>query len=86
MAINEESICKLASIHEIKEVVYPYDVNAHIKIGWVLLETFKVAIAQDTQAVNYIIGWPKDLGEIKIPEKSYAQVKAEKTDSMLTDY
>jgi hypothetical protein len=65
----------LSEILEVKELARPQDVNAHIKQGWQLLDTYKISAQHEKQAIKYCVGWPKSAGAIsssqnKIPERS----------------
>lgn len=53
----------LQNITEVKELSLINDVNAHIKQGWKLLNTYKTASADQTQSINYCMGWPKSAGK-----------------------
>jgi hypothetical protein len=84
--MSTEAVGFIQSIIEVKELNYIYDTNAHLKLGWKLLGTFKVAVGPDSQAMNYCVGWPQGSGDIIQPEKTYQQQRAEEIDGMGLDF
>jgi len=88
MDTKNEKLSKLDDIIEVKEFNLINDVNAHLKLGWKLIATYKTTTAQKTQVVKYCMGWSKSAGKtdavIKKPLRnklSEAPVKVAKVDS-----
>jgi len=88
MDTKNEKLNKLDDIVEVKEFNLINDVNAHLKLGWKLIATYKTTTAQQTQVVKYCMGWSKSAGKpgtaIKKPLKgklSEPSVKKAKVDS-----
>lgn len=47
------------NISKVKELSLINDVNEHIKLGWKLLDTYKITASNQVQTINYCLGWPK---------------------------
>ena len=63
---NEKTI-NLENIAEVKELASINDVNAHIRLGWKLLEMYKVSGENQSQSISYCMGWPKSLAKSVAP-------------------
>jgi hypothetical protein len=49
-------------IKEVREITGQTSLNNYIKVGWVLLDTFKKTNDNpNDQYMMYCIGWPRDL-------------------------
>jgi len=73
--INEK--CNnLDDILEVKELNLIRDVNIHIRLGWKLIDTYKITSASQNEVIKYCMGWPKAAGK-----RDASVNKSRKTDS-----
>ena len=73
---NLKKTQKLSEIVEVKELLRTNDVNAHIKLGWKLIDTYKSSSSAKEEVIKYCVGWPKSAGNL---EKSATVVGQKKS-------
>ena len=66
----------LDDIVEVKELKLIVDVNAHIKLGWKLLATYKTTSQNQNQSIKYCMGKPNT-----VFEKNQRKIKSGTVDS-----
>jgi len=62
--MNQTKNRMLSEIVEVRELAHPQDVNAHIQLGWKLLDTYNATGTQEKQLFKYCVGWPKSAGAL----------------------
>lgn len=68
----------LSDVVRVFESRYSTEVNRYLKLGWVLLSTYSDHYSEHGYAPRYCLGWPKYLGEVKVPEKTQREIDMEK--------
>jgi hypothetical protein len=56
--------------------------NRYLDIGWVLIGTFSVQYSENGFAPKYSLGWLKQNGEVKFPEKTELEIQMENSSGL----
>lgn len=80
MNTKNEKFKDLKDIAEVKELNLISDVNRHIKLGWKLLDTYKMISTGQNNSISYFMGWPKSasIADASLNKPKNADSKAAK--------
>ena len=67
----------LTNIIKVLELTNSEKLNSHLDIGWVLIGTSSNQHSENGYCLSYSIGWSKNLGEVKLPEKTKSEIALE---------
>lgn len=67
----------LTKIIKVLELRNAKDLNSHLDIGWLLIGTSSNQHSENGYYLSYSIGWSKNLGEVKFPEKTTIEIELE---------